>query len=155
MNLIDSLYVLKIISTRYTLCKIFTLKGKWDFLLTYQLIVSPLEEEELVEQLTKMGESGPIIFDRHFFILVCCCSCYCCCCFWERGLIIVVVAMARSCSYTMWIHQENDRKHKHNFEWINFVREPVSRLVRTETNKHTWHYNWDRAVSLFLQCFTT
>ena len=71
MNLIDSLYVLKIISTRYTLCKIFTLKGKLDFLLIYQFIVSPMEEEELVEQLTKMGESGPIIFDRHFFNLVC------------------------------------------------------------------------------------
>ena len=34
-------------------------------------VLSPLEEEELVKQLTKMGESGPIIFDRHFFNLVC------------------------------------------------------------------------------------
>ena len=34
-------------------------------------VLSPIEEEELVKQLTKMGESGPIIFDRHFFNLVC------------------------------------------------------------------------------------
>ena len=33
-------------------------------------MLNPNEEEELVEQLTKMGENGPIIYDRHFFTLV-------------------------------------------------------------------------------------
>jgi len=56
-------------------------------------VLSPTKEEELAKQVTKMGENGPVIFDRHFFTM------------------------------------ENDRHHEHNFEWINIVREPVSRLV--------------------------
>merc|ERR1719234_1081578 len=57
------------------------------------ILLSANEEEELVEQLTKMGENGPIIYDRHFFTL------------------------------------DISRQQDNNFEWINFVREPVSRMV--------------------------
>ena len=33
-------------------------------------VLSPTEEEELAKDVTKMGERGPVIFDRHFFTLV-------------------------------------------------------------------------------------
>ena len=33
-------------------------------------MLSPTEEEELAKQVTKMGENGPVIFDRHFYTLV-------------------------------------------------------------------------------------
>ena len=36
----------------------------------YSQVLSPTEEEVLVKQVTKMGENGPVIFDRHFFTLV-------------------------------------------------------------------------------------
>merc|ERR1719234_435387 len=53
-------------------------------------VLSPNEEEDLVEQLTKMGENGPVIYDRHFFTL------------------------------------DIVRQQDNNFEWVNFIREPVS-----------------------------
>jgi len=56
-------------------------------------VLNPNEEEQLVDQLTKMGENGPVIYDRHFFTL------------------------------------DIVRQQENNFEWINFVREPVSRMV--------------------------
>ena len=33
-------------------------------------VLSHDEEEQLVDQVTKMGENGPVIYDRHFFTLV-------------------------------------------------------------------------------------
>ena len=74
-------------------------------------MLSPTEEEELAKQVTKMGENGPVIFDRHFFTLV-----------RKYNTLSQNVIVASST-------QENDRHHEYNFEWINFVREPVSRLV--------------------------
>ena len=77
-------------------------------------VLSPTQEKELVKQVAKMGESGrPVIFNRHFFTLVRECN--------------LLPDKKKIIAYS--ITQEIDRQHEHNFEWINFVREPVSRLV--------------------------
>ena len=83
-------------------------------------VLSPTEEEELAKQVTKMGGNGPVIFDRHFFTMVRKYNTL------PRNVIVV--------SST----QEIDRHHEHNFEWINFVREPVSRLV-TRPDHNFWN----------------
>ena len=74
-------------------------------------VLNPNEEEQLVDQLTKMGENGPVIYDRHFFTLV------------KRSKILPN-------KYPNLIYcQDIVRQQENNFEWINFVREPVSRMV--------------------------
>ena len=74
-------------------------------------MVSPNEQEKLVKKLTSLGKNRPLIYVRHFLTLV------------------------REAKYltlknpNMIIKQDIRWQREHNFEWINFVREPVSRLV--------------------------
>ena len=74
-------------------------------------VLSHNEEEQLVDQVTKMGENGPVIYDRHFFTLV-----------WRCKILPNKNPNLICC-------QDIDRQQENNFEWINFVREPVSRMV--------------------------
>ena len=74
-------------------------------------VLNPNEEEQLVDQLTKMGENGPVIYDRHFFTLV------------KRSKILP------NKNPNLIYCQDIVRQQENNFEWINFVREPVSRMV--------------------------
>ena len=73
-------------------------------------VLSPTEEKQLATQLVKMGEKGKrLIFDRHFFTLV-------------------RISGVLTSNYSK---QDSDLQLEHNFDWINFVREPVARLVST------------------------
>ena len=74
-------------------------------------VLSHDEEEQLVDQVTKMGENGPVIYDRHFFTLVWRCK------------------ISQDKSHNLIYCQDIGRQQENNFEWINFVREPVSRMV--------------------------
>ena len=88
----------------------------WEYWIDYRgksftsQVLSPTEEKQLATQLVKMGEKGKrLIFDRHFFTLV-------------------RISGVLTSNYSK---QDSDLQLEHNFDWINFVREPVARLVRT------------------------
>ena len=100
-------------------------------------MLSPTKEEELAKQVTKMGENGPVIFDRHFFTMV-------------RKYNTLPQNIAIVASST----QDIDRHHKHNFEWINFVREPVSRLVILLTT-YLPEQSFNPDLYIRCQCSTT
>ena len=74
-------------------------------------VVSPNEQEWLVKKLTSLGKNRPVIYVRHFLTLV-------------RDAYILPEK-----DPNMIIEQDIVWQREHNFEWINFVREPVSRLV--------------------------
>ena len=68
-------------------------------------VLGPAEEAALVASLAAMAAAGPLMFDRHFYVLV------------RRRLAV--------CTTT----QDFARHPGLDFEWINFVREPVARVV--------------------------
>ena len=74
-------------------------------------MVSPNEQEWLVKKLTSLGKNRPVIYVRHFLTLV-------------RDAYILPEK-----NPDLIIKQDIVWQREHNFEWINFVREPVSRLV--------------------------
>ena len=78
----------------------FTYHGSQNY---WGQVLGPEEEAALVASLEAMAADGPILFDRHFYVLV----------------------RVAVCTTT----QDFARHPGLHFEWINFVREPVGRVV--------------------------